>query len=236
MLVVLLKSASAWICKETKKSWRTSAESLWLHTIIQKKNADLRTFAGCKQNKMMNTTFRKLVCGSFLFDSHRKQLLRCIKGKKCVFNWSKWYLEAIWSIWGILRRFSCVELRIAAEEDPLQFAADRWPVAAAVVFHWWQHEAGLSISGTVRGAVHSTHRVKTQLDRWWTAASEGFVEATEQDAPVLLEVLPLLVSVEDCERQHPASDRLCFPEQLVQVDGGVIWGHTDSNVTLLQAN
>lgn len=56
------------------------------------------------------------------------------------------------------------------------------------------------------------------------------VLVTERGAPVLLEVLPLLVSVEDGERQHPASDRLCFLQQLVQVDGGVICRCTDSDI------
>lgn len=46
----------------------------------------------------------------------------------------------------------------------------------------------------------------------------------------MLEVVPLLVSVEDGERQHPASYHLGFLQQLVQMDGGVIWRHM-SNVS-----
>lgn len=67
------------------------------------------------------------------------------------------YLEAVGSIWRVLWGISCVKLCVAAEEDPLQFAADGRPVAAAVVFDRRQHAAALSVSGPIRGAVHSTH-------------------------------------------------------------------------------
>lgn len=150
------------------------------------------------------------------------------------------YLEAVGSIWGVLWGFSCVELCVAAKENTLQFTTDGRTITATVVFHCWQHAGTLRISGTIRGAVHSTQRVKTHLQQ----TDHGHqVQSLQQDThtPGPLEVVPLLVSVEDGERQHPAGDHLGFLQQLVQMDGGVICGHvshvtagihSDLNVTL----
>lgn len=44
-------------------------------------------------------------------------------------------LEALAAVRGVLRRFACVELCVAAEEDALQLATDGGAVAAAVVLH-----------------------------------------------------------------------------------------------------
>lgn len=53
------------------------------------------------------------------------------------------HLEAQATVGGVLWRFSCVELCVAAEEDALQFTTDGGAVAAAVVLHRRQHLVSL---------------------------------------------------------------------------------------------
>lgn len=57
------------------------------------------------------------------------------------------HLEALAAVGGVLRGLARVELCVAAEENPLQFAADGGAVAAAVVFHRLQHHVPLILPG-----------------------------------------------------------------------------------------
>ncbi len=56
------------------------------------------------------------------------------------------YLEAEAAVWGILWRLTGVKLSVAAEEDPLQFTAERWTVTTAVVLYRGHHSTAKNIS------------------------------------------------------------------------------------------
>ena len=67
------------------------------------------------------------------------------------------HLEALAAVGRVLRRLARVELGVAAEEQPLQLAADGRAVAAAVVLHRRQHAAARRLPG-VGGETHMERR------------------------------------------------------------------------------